>query len=499
MNRSMTVAPTLGNPASEKSGHHESDGKQPLDLTWCDFKWPFFFLLCTSAAGLYFPLAYLFLPLILIERFRNDRYDFVLMVTILCGGYGMTTFETFKINFYYVAYLVAVVGILIFRKTPLMRKIIAAWVLYVIVLFTFALMSEETMRIQFRRLMPYQAIIYFLVPMMVFAGRDFDIRVFFRKVMPYCFIICLWYILDGIVFGSWIFLPNTYIPWEGAESTFLNPILLGPSAFPRKYPPGLYLLTLALFPIVRYYRLGWKQWTLIVLAFLSCRTFSIIMGFVVVYIFLQGKIGKLFKYFFGAIFLFTALYLVDNVLTGSGERETGSVLRIKSSIDQFFDLRNIQDDEDLGKAGTGRVAQAIPKLELLYDLDREWIGFGFLDEDRTTMTKYIIYNPLYLTSDVFKREEVATGVEITIIQHILNIGYIGLAFVIAFYSYLCFLVRKLEYRMYFYSILLSFIIFGVAGFSGLIYAPGLLLVGLSLSAILLEEKHRVKRDVEEKE
>jgi len=489
MSGSMTALSTPVEEAlSDKAGHDKSGGKQPLDLSWHEWKWPLFFLLCTSAAGLYFPLAYLLLPIILVNRFRNDRYDFVIMVTVLCGGYGMTTFDTFKVNLYYVAYIVAILAILLFRKTPLMKKIITAWVLYVIALFTFAMMSEETMLIQMRRLMPYQAIIYFLVPMMAFAGQNFDIRVFFRRVMPYCFIICLWYVLDGCVFGGWIFLPNTYISWEGAESTFLSPIILGPSAFPRKYPPGLFLLTLGVYPIVKYYKLNWWQWTLIAAALCVCRTFTIILGFAAVYIFLQGKLSKLLKYGVVAVLFFVSLYGVDSVLTGGAERESGSVLRVKSSIDQLFDLQNIQDEEDLARAGTGRMAQALPKLELLYELDREWIGFGFLDEERTTMTKYIIYNPLYMTSDVFKREEVATGVEITVIQHLLNIGYLGLLVVVAFYSYLCFLVRKHEYRMYFYSMILSFVIFGIAGFSGLIYTPGLLLIALSLAAMMLDDK-----------
>lgn len=490
----MTVGKAIEAHINPEVAPDPSDRERMLlRLGWADYKWPLFFLLTTSALGLYFPLAYLLLPIILINRFRNDKYDFIIMLTIICGDYGMTSAETFKVNPYYVVYVIAIIGILIFRKTILMRKIIVAWVVYVAILFCFALMSEETMKIQFRRLMPYQAIIYFLVPMMVFAGRDFDIMTFFRRVMPYCLIMCLWYILDGMVFGGWIMLPHTFMPWD-SSSTFLHPIILGPSFFPRKYPPGLYILTLALFPVVRYYKLSWKQWALIILAFVVCRTFSIIAGFLIVALFLQGHIKKLLKYGAIAIVTIGALYAIDTAISREGDTEgmngSGTTLRIKSSVDQIIGIGNIQDEEDLAKLGTGRMAQAIPKLELLYELHREWIGFGFLDEDRTTMTKYIIYNPLYLTSDVFKRDEVATGVEITVIQHILNIGYIGLCVVIAFYSYICFLVRHLRYRFYFYSVLLCFIIFGVAGFSGLIYAPGLLLIGLSLACILLDEKSR---------
>lgn len=462
--------------------------RELLHLEWKDYKWPLFFLLCTSALGLFFPLAYLLLPLILINRFRNDRYDFIIMLTILCGDFGMTSTETFKVNPYYVVYTIAMIGILVFRKTLLMRKIIVAWVIYAVILFIFAFMSEETMKIQFRRLIPYQAVIYFLVPMMVFAGREFDIRIFFRKIMPYCLIICLWYVIDGFIIGGWIMLPKTFIS-GGRVSTFLHPIIMGPAYMPRKYPPGLFILTLGLFPLVKYYRLSWKQWALVILAFAASRTFTIIAGFVIVSLILQGHLKKLLKYGIGAIVVFGALYSIDAAVTGSGgDDNMDSKLRIKSSLDQIIGIGSIQDEDDLARLGTGRMAQALPKLELLYDLHREWIGFGFLDEDRTTMTKYIIYNPLYLTSDHFKRDEVATGVEITIIQHLLNIGWIGLGVVILFYSYLCFLVRHQRYRFYFYSVLLCFIIFGVAGFSGLVYTPGLLLIGLSLACVLLDAK-----------
>lgn len=464
--------------------------KEELKLGWEDYKWPLFFLLCASAIGLYFPLGYLLMPIILINRFRNNRYDFVIMVTILCGGYGLTQTENFVVNLSYITYVISIIGILIFKKTLLMRKIVTAWVCYAVILLLFALKSEETLMIQVRRLLPYQSLIYFLVPMMCFAGQKFDIREFFFRVMPYCLLICVWYILDGLIFGSWIFLPRTYI-WGEAESTFFDPII-APFTFPRKYPPGLYLLTLGLFPLVKYYTLSWKKWVIIVLALFASRTFTIILGLIVVYLFLQGKIKRFLKYFSIAFIIVGLFYGVDFYLSGGEEGEGGSVLRVKSSIDQIIGIGNIQDEEDLAKLGTGRVAQAIPKLELLYDLGMEWTGFGFLDEDRTTMTKYMIFNELYLTSDITKREEVATGVEIMVVQHILNIGYLGLLVVLAFYGYFCFLIRHLKYRMFVYSVLLSFVIFGIAGFSGLIYVPGLYLIALSLAAALLADKHSDK-------
>lgn len=99
------------------------------------------------------------------------------------------------------------------------------------------------------------------------------------------------------------------------------------------------------------------------------------------------------KYIILGVIGFAVLYCVDSFLPYNGELKQ-STLRIKSSIDQFFILENMQDEEDLAELGTGRMAQIIPKMDLLFELNKEWTGFGFLHPEKTTMSKYIIYNPL---------------------------------------------------------------------------------------------------------
>lgn len=238
MNRSMTVAPTLANPASEKSGHHESDGKQPLDLTLRDFKWPFFFLLCFSALGLKFPLAYLLMPVILLNRFRNDRYDFTIMITLLCGGFGITAKNTFGFHLYFLFLCIAFFGLFFYKKTGLVRRIVVAWTLFVLGLLTFAMMSDERLVIQLGSLTRYIALIYFIIPLMLFAGRKFEIKEFFGRLMPICLLLCVWYILDCVVVSGWFFIPNTQNPWADPNifSTFDSPIWTGFFTFPVNIP-----------------------------------------------------------------------------------------------------------------------------------------------------------------------------------------------------------------------------------------------------------------------
>ena len=74
-------------------------------------------------------------------------------------------------------------------------------------------------------------------------------------------------------------------------------------------------------------------------------------------------------------------------------------------------------------------------------------------------------------------------------------GYLGLFLVILFYGYLCMTVRDVTEHRYFYSAVFCFIWFGISGFSGLVSYPSLLLIGLSLAVILLDQKQSEKSDV----
>lgn len=462
----------------------QGDDRRPLTLTWNEWKWPLLFMLCMSALGLKFPLAYLFIPVILINRYRNDRYDFIIMFTIFCGEYALTANDTFGLTAYYAAFLLSVAGIIVYKKQLIAKRIVKAWFVYVACILTFAMLSEERLVVQLGPILKYLAIIYFLVPMMAFSGHEFDIRVFFRRFMPYCLLICIWYILDGFVVNGWVFVPNSYIE-GGYKSTFFSPIIYSFAYFPRKYPPGLYLLVLAVYPVAKYYKLNVWQWLLVFGAMGACRTFTIISGLIVSYFFLRMDRRSFLKYMFYGVGLFIALYFVDGFLPQSGPNGQ-SMMRIKSSIDQIFILQRMDDEEELAKLGSGRMAQIIPKMDLLYELDRQWIGFGFLHEELTTNPKYIVENPLYVEGVV--QEEVAALVEVAPIQHILYMGYIGLTIVILFYGYLCRTVRYAVFRQYFYGAVFCFVWFGIAGFSGLVSYQSLLLIALSLSAVLMEQR-----------
>lgn len=485
---SMAVA--MDNSAlTERRGRKKSVvGRESLDLTWTEVKWPLAFMLCMSALGLKFPLAYILIPVILIARFREDRYDFVIMFTILMGEYGLVSKNTFGFHPYFIALGIAFAGCLLYKKSRLVKKLLSLCFLYFAGIFIFAMMSEECLSLQLGSMLRYMTIIYFIIPLMCFSNTEFDIKVFFRKLMPYALIMCIFYCLDCFIVNGWIFLPNTPLPEWAGESLFYSPVVRFFGYFPRKYPQGLIFILIVIYPIVKYYKLNWWQWLVVCLALFSCRTFTVITGMIATYILCQGNIRRFFKYMVGGIIVVIGLYFVDSHLPVSGDQQ--STLRIKSSFDQFLIFQTMEDEEDLAKLGTGRMAQILPKMELLYELNRQWIGFGFLHPGKTTISKYIIENPLYL-EDVVK-EEVAAVVEVTAVQHILYMGYLGLIMVICFYLLVLRLIKNMEYRHYVYSIIFGVVWFGIAGFGGLLDAYTLLLVSLALSAVLLENRNLEK-------
>lgn len=452
--------------------------KQLLNLSWDDYKWPLAFLLSMSLTGLNFPLGYLGVVVVLINRFVYNRYDFIIAITLLFGGYCLVSDDDFPFKLSDLSLFVACMGFFIYKKSPELKKVTIALILYAIVLFLIAKTSDEIMSIQIRRLRVYLLIVYFFIPLMVFAGREFDMRYFFRRLMIFALIICGFYAIDGFILNGWVLLPDSYNSAENASS-FTN-LLCSPlqNTFPRKYPPGLFMLALCLLPIIKYYKLSKGQWIIVLLAFAATRTLSIIGGLLIAYVIFQGYFKIVLKYFLIAVVVVTSMYFID--------RSIGGFLRIQSTIDQFIALDVAQDEEDLADFGSSRMAQIIPKMEHLYYLDREWLGFGFLHRDLTTNPKYWIKNELYV--DVAKAEEVATDVEVTAIQTILDIGYVGLILQTLFYVSIYFIIRRYKYSKYYLMTFVVLSIFGIGGFAGVITPQGLFILGLGLSVVFLANK-----------
>lgn len=467
----------------------------PLDLKGREFLWPLAFMLTLTMIGLQFPLGWLFLPLILINRLRFDRYDFMIQLTLFLGGYSVMP----KVNgIYMIVFYLGLLCMLLLHKPLILKKALWLCVFYFVGLTAIALTSDEAFRIQFQGLSVYMAIVYLFVPFVIFSGRDFDLRYFIRRLYIYAFIFCGYYVVDCVLLDGVFFLaadPSwaTY----GVESTFYNPWIKPLSfGFVRRWPPGLYILILLVYPTARMLKLKTWQLLLVLAAVLVCRTFTVTMALIVGYIFCRSKGRQILWYGIGFVVALVGAYHIDGMLPEVNfEGEEGvvtkqSALRVKSSFDQFLDLDvGKADEESLAALGTGRGAQIIPKLELLYRLDRQWLGFGFLSRNLTKSQKYVIENELYNNPE--QAEEVATGVESTFFQVLLDVGITGLIVHVLFLIGLYLIVRRLPFGLYFLSCELLFVFIGISGFSGMIRIDGLIMVSMVFAAVIMNEKRRL--------
>ncbi|MDE6108869.1 MAG: hypothetical protein K2F72_01115, partial [Muribaculaceae bacterium] len=389
-------------------------------------------------------------------------------------------------NTAYLAFALGVVFMILLRKKGTFKKAVMAWLAYTAVLVGIAFASDETIKIQIANLICYSTFIYFTVPLACFAARDFDYDDFVSAVLPYALILCVFYILDAFVLSGWILIPRSHM-WEGSTTAFYDLGWLPLSGkIIRKYPPGLYILTLLLYPLARKYRLHLWQWGIILAGLASTQTFTFISGLVIIYVFLQASWKRIILYSVIGVGAGVAIYYIDGSMSFTNDdhfRE--SPLRIYSSVNQILDVTEAVDDEDLAEFGSGRIGQAIPKLELLYSLGYQWKGLGFLS-DKTDDPKFIVENEYYL--DKSESIEIATGIEITALQALITIGYIGLAAHVLFFAYLVWIVRKNRHKGYFYTVMVAFLWFGLGGFEGLIYPMGLELTALAFAVVLLSNK-----------
>lgn len=206
-----------------------------------------------------------------------------------------------------------------------------------------------------------------------------------------------------------------------------------------------------------------------------------------VFLLFQGGIKRMMMYALISIAAGTALYFIDGSMAYvDDDYRTVTPIRLYSSVNQILEVTEAVDDEDLAEFGSGRIAQAIPKLELLYNLGYEWRGFGFLDKSVTDNPKFIVENEYYL--DQSESIEVATNIEITALQIIVTIGYIGLIAHILFYFYTWWVVRRLRHADYYLSVIISFVWFGLGGFEGLISFMGVITPAVALAVPLLCDK-----------
>lgn len=446
---------------------------------------PLAYMLTLAALGLSFYPALLILMVMWAKAWKSDRYALLIQLTLFFGGYGMLDITFLPLWTADIALLLSLVLWCIYRKPTVLRRTMVLIGLYAIMLLIFALLSRESMKIQLLVMRNYFGIAYIIVPFAVFSGTNFDIRTFFTRLAPYVFIMCAFYISDSVLIPGNILVPAT-ATWSNDPSTFWDPLFFGFGNIVRKYPPGMLFVALLWLPIVRWYRLRWWQWTLIIIGLGVTQTFSVISGFLAAFILFQNSKRRIWLCIVGGIAFLAALWGIDCLIPVKQDPDSlteRSALRIKSTFDQFIALNEAIDDEDIAQFGSGRMSQIIPKVELMQRMHKTDIGLGFLHPEKTKINDFIIFNEYY--SDESAAEEVAAAVEVTQVQTFIQIGWIGLILHSLFFVALYFIIRKYRFRVYYVCGLVMMGWLGIGGFGGWISYPSLFIISVSYAVAIL--------------
>lgn len=482
-----------------ESNENVASSKEQLHLGWHDYVWPLAFMLSASLTGLHFPLGYLGILLILVRSFTRSRADFVIQLTLLIGGYSLTTGMDLYLPVDALVVVISLIVLVLFRKNRLLQQIMAVLVFYALAMFVFMLLSDESLAIQYRGYLIWQSFFYFIIPVAAYSRHPFDARQFMIKLYPYAFIYCWYYIIDAVIFSGPVLLPrDSSWVFSGVINMFYD-LTWAPLSFNivRMWPQGLYIFILLLYPTMRYFKLSKTQWALVVIALLISRTVMFTLGLLLCALLLSGNFKRVLKYAGLGLGALVVLYFVDSepyqVIDDSTVNDEAagytSTLRISSTVKQFTDLTDIQDETDLAKFGTNRMAQIIPKWQLLYELGREWIGFGWLSKKDTKMSKYIIDNEFVDNTD--ESEEVAIGVEMVPVNIILTVGFLGLIIHIGVFVMLLWLIRRLKYFAWPLSVMCTFAFIGLSGLSGLVYIHGLYMSALIYGITIVANRSEI--------
>ncbi|MDE6269520.1 MAG: hypothetical protein K2M12_01530 [Muribaculaceae bacterium] len=479
-------------PATDiTSGTHRPGADERPLLEALPGRWPYVvtFMLSMSALGLRFYPALLLIALLLAHSWRNSRYDFLIQLMLIIGGYGFIDSSVTYFNLAQVGFALGVLFAFLLRKTVAVKKIVAFIAIYFVIMWGLAIYDDESIRHQWSTINIFTQIIFFTVPLAIFAGRKFDYDKFVRTVFPYALTACVFYILDAFVLSGWVLVPHMQ-RW-GAFTAFYD-LAWAPFSgwIVRKYPAGIYILTLLIVPLARQYRIKLWQWVVILIAVLCTQTASYISGLVVIFSLAQGGVVRTLKYFGIGFVALVGLYFVDDSM--GRFQEDGvyySPMRISSTVHQFTDVldlaqrANADDIEDIADFGSGRVAQIIPAFEYINKMGYQWHGLGFLNNQKTDVPAYTIENELF--RDTTQAETSIGAVEVTVLRVYVYSGYIGLIAHILLYVLIYLVVRRMPHSGYFLSVMCAFVWFGIGGFEGLATHMGLTMVGTALAVPLL--------------
>ncbi len=436
--------------------------------------------------GLHFLPGYPVALFILADRFFRCREEFTVQLFLLATVSGMYTEAAFPFKWCDVLLMGGAVASAAFRYSPDVRRILIAVAVFIAAVILLAMLSDEPMRVQIRLMRYYFLVIAFTIPLILFMRRRPDMDLLMRYILIYSLAMSAFYFIDGFILCGDVLVPCTPTAGGTPHNSVWNDLFWAPltTYFPRKWPAGLFIWIIGAWIVAACYRLRPIWWIVILAGALACRTMTFLAGVVVVYVIGIAPRVNLRRYIIPAAIGFIALYYVDSA--------TGSFMRVASTVDQFADVKEAIESDDIAAVadfGSGRMAQAIPKLLLLVEQRRVLTGFGFIHPSESAINTGLLYqNDLYHDQSADNTLEMPTVVEVTQLQTVLQIGVIGLLIQSVFFFLTWYFIRSYRLSRLYLAVIIGVSVTGLGGFIGFIF-PASLWVALALAITLLAGKN----------
>ena len=447
--------------------------------------WSIAYLLSLAMIGLKFYPGYPIAFFILADRFFRCREEFTVQLFFLATVSGMYSEISFPFKWCDIMLIGGIVAAVAFRYSRDVTRILLVTGAFIATVVLLALTSSEPMVVQIRLMRYYFLIIAFTIPLILFLTKRPDMDMLMQYIVIYSIAMSAFYFIDGFILCGDVLVPCTPTAGGTPHNSVWNDLFWAPftTFFPRKWPAGLFIWIIGAWIVATRYRLQTKWWILIILGAISCRTMTFLAGVVVVYLIGLSSRIKLRKYLLPGIIGLISLYYIDS--------STGSFLRIASTVDQFSDAKKAIESNDIAAVadfGSGRMAQAIPKLLMLFEQDKMMTGFGFIHPSQSAINTNLLYqNEFYHDQSADNSLEMPTVVEITQIQTILQIGIVGLIVQTAFFLIIYLIIRSYSLSGLYLAVIIGVSITGLGGFIGFIF-PASLWVALALALTIFGGK-----------
>ena len=448
--------------------------------------WSVAFLVSLSMIGLHFLPGYPVALFILADRFLRCREEFTVQLFILATVSGMYNETAFPFKWCDVMLLGGAVAAALFRYAPNVKHLITATALFIIAVMLIATLSDEPMIVQIRLMRYYFLIIAFTIPLILFLHRRPDVDLLMRYILIYSLSMSAFYFIDGFILCGDVLVPCTPTAGGTPHNSVWNDLFWAPltTYFPRKWPAGLFIWVIGAWIVAARYRLRPMLWIIIIAGAIACRTMTFLAGVVAVYLIGISPRVNLRRYIIPAAIGLFALYHLD--------ASTGSFMRVASTVDQFIEVKDALETDDIAAIadfGSGRMAQAIPKLLLLVEQQCVLTGFGFIHPSESAINTGLLYkNDLYHDQSADNSLEMPTVVEVTQLQTVLQIGVIGLLVQSVFFFLTWYFVRNYRLSGLYLAVIIGVSVTGLGGFIGFIF-PASLWVALALAITLLGGKN----------